>query len=86
MPITSEPVPIPPFCKRLQIALMVVSTVHVRNMRYVVGRDRQAAAGQLIINIIYLFDNFLWKNISPTPTKSHVFVAPVDTLDTLYVY
>ena len=45
---------------------MVVSTVQVRNMRYVVGRNRQAAAGQpiisiiyLLINIIYLFDNFL---------------------------
>jgi hypothetical protein len=35
-------------------------------MRYVVGRDRQAAAGQLIVNIIYLFDNVPWKNISPT--------------------
>ena len=45
---------------------MVVSTVQVRNMRYVVGRNRQAAARHLIIsiiylliNIIYLFDNFL---------------------------
>ena len=57
-PITSEPVPIPPFCKRLQIALiMVVSTVQVRNMRYVVGRNRQAAARQLIISIIYLSNN-----------------------------
>jgi hypothetical protein len=46
-PITSEPAPIPPFCKQLQIAWMVVSTVQVRNMRYmyVVGRDRQAATG-----------------------------------------
>jgi hypothetical protein len=49
-PITSEPVPIPPFYKRLQIAWVVVSTVQVRNMRYVVGRDRQAATGQLLIN------------------------------------
>jgi hypothetical protein len=48
-PITSEPIPIPPFCERLQIAWMVVSTVQVRNMRYVlvVGRDRQAATGPL---------------------------------------
>ena len=46
-PITSEPVPIPPFCKRLQIAWMVVSTVQVRNIRYVVGRDCQAVTGQL---------------------------------------
>ena len=29
----------------------VRSTVHVRNMRYVVGRNRQAAAGQLIISL-----------------------------------
>ena len=65
-PITSEPVPIPPFCKRLQIAWMVVSTVHVRNMRYVVGRDRQTATGQLIINIIYLFDNLVGQDIFPT--------------------
>ena len=56
-PITSEPVPIPRFCKRLQIALMVVSTVQVRNMRYVVGRNRQAAAGQLIISIFFLLIN-----------------------------
>jgi hypothetical protein len=27
-------------------------------MRYVVGRDRQAAAGQQIINQLYLFDKF----------------------------
>jgi hypothetical protein len=43
---------------------MVVSTVLVRNMRYVlyvVDRDRQAVTGKLIITIIYLFDNFLWK-------------------------
>jgi hypothetical protein len=34
-PITSEPVPIPPFYKLLQIVLVVVvSTVHVCNMRY----------------------------------------------------
>jgi hypothetical protein len=46
-PITSEIVPIPPFCKLLQIVLGVVSTVHVRNMRYVVGRNRQTATGQL---------------------------------------
>ena len=59
-PITSEPVPIPPLCKRLQIALMVVSTVQVRNMRYVVGRNRQAAAGQLIISIIYLLINIIY--------------------------
>ena len=36
---------------------MVVSTVQVRNMRYVVGRNRQAAAGQLIISGFYLFNN-----------------------------
>ena len=37
---------------------MVVSTVQVRNMRYVVGRSRQqAAAGQLIISGFYLFNN-----------------------------
>ena len=33
---------------------MVISTVQVRNMRYVVGRNRAAADGQLIISIIYL--------------------------------
>jgi hypothetical protein len=60
MPITSEPVPIPPFCKRLQIALMVASTIQVRNMRYVVGRNRQAAAGQLIITFVYLLINFVY--------------------------
>ena len=34
--------------------------VQVRNMRYVVGRDRQAATGQLIISIIYLLINFIY--------------------------
>jgi hypothetical protein len=29
-------------------------------MRYVVGRNRQAAAGQLIISIIYLLINFIY--------------------------
>jgi hypothetical protein len=38
-------------------------------MRYVVGRDRQAAAGQLIIHIIYLFDNFLWKIFPDIPDQ-----------------
>jgi hypothetical protein len=33
-------------------------------MRYVVGRDRQAATGQLLINFVYLVDNFRWENIS----------------------
>jgi hypothetical protein len=51
--LTSEPVPIPPLCKRIHIALMVVSTVQVRNMRYVVDRNRQVAAGQLIISAFY---------------------------------
>ena len=67
-PITTEPVPIPPFCKRLQIALMVISTVQVRNMRYVVGRSRQAGAGQLTFKnnyFFYLFDNFLVKRYFP---------------------
>jgi hypothetical protein len=35
---------------------MVSSTVNVRNMRYVVGRDRQ-----LLINFVYLADNFRWE-------------------------
>ena len=39
---------------------MVVSTVQVRNMRYVVDRNRQAAAGQLIIIIIYLLINIIY--------------------------
>ena len=39
---------------------MVVSMVQVRNMRYVVGRNRQAAAGQLIISIIYLLINIIY--------------------------
>ena len=45
---------------------MVVSTVHVLNMRYAVGRNRQAAAGQLIITLAYLLINFvhLFLNIS----------------------
>ena len=29
-------------------------------MRYVVGRNRQAAIGQLIISIIYLLINFIY--------------------------
>ena len=52
---------------------MVVSTVHVLNMRYVVGRNRQAATGnclvsarQLIITLAHLLINFvhLFLNIS----------------------
>jgi hypothetical protein len=39
---------------------MVVSVVQVRNMRYVVGRNRQAAAGQLIITVVYLLINFVY--------------------------
>jgi hypothetical protein len=48
---------------------MVVSTVQVRNMRYVVDRDHQAAAGQLIINIIYLFNNFCGKYFPDSPDQ-----------------
>jgi hypothetical protein len=40
---------------------MVVSTVHVRNMRYVVGRNRQMAARQLIITFVYLLINFVYR-------------------------
>jgi hypothetical protein len=40
---------------------MAVSTVQVRNMRYVVGRNRQPATGQLIITFVYLFKiNFVY--------------------------
>jgi hypothetical protein len=39
---------------------MVVSTVQVRNMRYEVGRNRQAATGQLIINFVYFLINFVY--------------------------
>jgi hypothetical protein len=39
---------------------MVVSTVQVRNMHYVVGRNRQAAAGQLIITLVYLLINSVY--------------------------
>jgi hypothetical protein len=34
-------------------------------MRIVFGRDRQAATGPLIVNIIYLFDFFLVKKYFP---------------------
>jgi hypothetical protein len=75
--ITCEPVPIPPFCKRLQIAWMVVSTMYtsvqlakcaiyyystiVLNLVvHIVGRNRQAATGHLIICAFYLLICWLW--------------------------
>jgi hypothetical protein len=39
---------------------MVASTVQIRNMRIVVGRNRQTAARQLKITFVYLLINFVY--------------------------
>ena len=53
---------------------MVVSTVQVRSMRYVVGRNRQEAARQLIITFIHVLINFIYVFVSQ---DREIFEGPI---------